>query len=228
MFVPRPFILVVPSSFQRDAMASSSCWKQGEGFNKRKRPPGKGHTERKSRRRIAEYEAQHPEPEKMYDLARKKPAVLSPQNLQDCKFAMKFAVGVEKECAALRNERRQYGKEDEDMDVSALTSSYGFFNKSTILVETMSPKKEGTPHVTRMFGVAGSGKTIHLETFLSAVFAGEHPVMVGKTPSVYVGSISNAQCKNVFNVILKLQDNIPSYKHSNSYTRVYSYILNGN
>ena len=47
---------------------------------------------------------------------------------------------------------------------------------------------------------------------LVAVFSGEHPLLAGKTPSVYVGSISNVQCKNVFKIILNLHkrdDSVP-------------------
>ena len=70
-------------------MASSSSWEKGGGAKKRRQ--GKGHLERKSQKREADYEAQHLEPEKMYDLAGKYPAVLSPLNLMDCRFAVRFA-----------------------------------------------------------------------------------------------------------------------------------------
>ena len=142
-------------------MASSSSWERGGQKNKK---PGRGHIERKKVQRAADYEARHPEPEKQYDLEGNTPTVLSPNNVRDCAFAKKFAEGVEREVAALRRKQLQYGRDDADDGFSAHYSSYSFFNKSTLLVETMSPKKEGTPHLTTMFGVAGCGKTVHLVT----------------------------------------------------------------
>ena len=206
------FVFLPHLSARSVAMAASSSGEKGGGSN-RKRRQGKGSQERKAQKREERYEAQHLEPEPVFDLAGKYPATLSPLKLNDCKFAVGFAQGVEREHAALRKEQQRYGRLDDEADaLPELTSSYGFFNKSTILVETMCPQREGTPHISTLFGVPGCGKTVHLENLLASVFSGEHHIIAGKTPSVYVGSISNVQCKNVFKIILDLHqrdDSVP-------------------
>ena len=71
----------------------------------------------------------------------------------------------------------------------------------------------GSGHIARKEQERDGGKTVHLESFLTEVCTGQHPRIIGTGPSVYVGSMTNVQCKDIHRVLLDLHnadDRIPA------------------
>ena len=69
-------------------------------------------------------------------------------------------------------------------------SVFGFFGKSSLLVEGIVQASHGNPHLLTMMGVAGCGKTTLLKEFLADVFTSTE-AKYGRNPSVLLPLATN-------------------------------------
>ena len=83
---------------------------------------------------------------------------------------------------------------------------FGFFGKSTLLVEAMCPASEGTPHLSTRLGVAGCGKSTFLSDLLVDIYAGRYMELTGPEPSLLLASTTNEQVKKLWMLALSAHD----------------------
>ena len=77
-------------------------------------------------------------------------------------------------------------------DTEGENSVYGFFGKSTLLLEGLRPGVDGTSHLFVQLGVPGCGKSTFLREFFLDVFSGKKLLrLIGKQPSVLLASVTN-------------------------------------
>ena len=99
------------------------------------------------------------------------PRLLSASNDGDCDFATKFADGVQNELRLVKGHQEQFDTGDLNPGTTHLRSVFGFCGKSTLLIESIRPRHEGTPHLSIQLGVPGCGKSTFMsdyKTFLTA------------------------------------------------------------
>ena len=172
--------------------------------------PGRGHLAKKKQKSEAQYLLRHPDRAHSAGVGDSsfKPRRLSVFNEEDCKFAVKFADGVNKEISKVRdhqiklNANKEKVEEDDVKErTNSLRSPFGFFGKSTFLIEAIRPRKGGTPHLSIQLGVPGSGKSTFLIEFLTDVYNGVYSNITGSGPSLLLASVTNAQCKMLFALV---------------------------
>ena len=132
---------------------------------------------------------------------------LSCDNIDDCEFAKKFAENAKKEVEKL--EMQQSMRPQPLIDEGAATdcrtrnqsSIFGFFHKSSVLLEAISPAVKGTSHLLIQMGVPGCGKTTYIKEFLSDAFSSRHSRLHKANPAVLLCSTTNLQCRELFRAI---------------------------
>ena len=173
----------------------------------KKKKPGAGAVERKRLAQEAKYEAKAASSaDKVLQLKQGNPEILSASNEEHCKFAVKFAEGVHREISKIQNAALRFGAETDssstrDLAPRGLRSVYGFFGKSTIMVESLRADKEDMTHLSVQLGVPGCGKSTFLREILTDVYSGKHSKTTGQNPSVLIASTTNLQCKELFKMI---------------------------
>ena len=136
-----------------------------------------------------------------FNLANSMPRLLSASNDGDCDFATKFADGVQNELRLVKEYQEQFDTGDLNPGTTHLRSVFGFFGKSTLLIESIRPRHEGTPHLSIQLGVPGCGKSTFLSEFLQDVFNGIYRNITGPEPSLLLASTTNEQCKKLFELV---------------------------
>lgn len=135
---------------------------------------------------------------------------LEQTNFEDCQHAVRFARGVLNEVKNNREEQERMlagrdgrDKQEHHLEVRSNSSIYGFFGKSSLLMEALLPVKMRRRHLVAMLGVPGCGKTRYLQSLLEDIFGGSFRV---EKPSVLVCSSTNSQCRNLFAMMLSLHN----------------------
>ena len=179
---------------------------------KRKKKTGAGALAKKRLRQEDKYKEQvATRDQKHFVPGEGKPEILSAANEEHCQFALKFAQGVHAELDKVQSAAAKYAS---DADVVAevsqprrrLRSVYGFFGKSTLLVESLTAETAGCPHISIQLGVPGCGKSTFLKEFLRDVYSGQYAESLGRNPSMLIASTTNLQCKELFKMILEVHD----------------------
>ena len=117
-------------------------------------------------------------------------------NEKDCNFAANFACGVSHELYKVKAAQDKFEGSTRKGHMEN-KSVFGFFGKSSLLVEGIVPASHGKPHLLTMMGVPGCGKTTHVKEFLADVFSSQE-AKYGRNPSVLLTSATNLQCKALF------------------------------
>ena len=160
--------------------------------------PGRGALFRKQKAQEARYVQKGPEKD---SIVGSKPRLLSAANEDDCKFAIKFADGVRNELRKIKSQQEQFETSDTHSTSKHHRTVFGFFGKSTLLVESIRPSREGSSHLSIQLGVPGSGKSTFLAEFLQDVYTGAYVKLTGPRPSLLLASTTNEQCKNLFELV---------------------------
>ena len=135
-----------------------------------------------------------------------RPRRLTVANEADCRFAVDYASHVARELRAIKQAQERYRTDDSLEDEERYRSCFGFFGKSTLLLEAMCPATEGTPHLSTRLGVAGCGKSTFLADLLLDIYAGTYLDLTGPEPSLLLASTTNEQVKKLWIVALAAHD----------------------
>ena len=130
------------------------------------------------------------------------PRRLAANNTHDCAFAVQFAQGALKELRDIQTHQEMFDMNDDDLPTRGLESHYGYFGKSTLLVEGIRPSIEGTRHLSIQLGVLGCGRSTFIWEFLAEVYRGDYMYSAGPLPSLLLSSCTNEQCKKLFMMAL--------------------------